>query len=77
MAKTIEPGREYSLGEIVREKLIPNVNNIVAASRLVRSTRFAKTLNAVKTKRGVIGVQYRVKGANIIKLIKELNGKNK
>jgi len=65
--KVIDPDRFYSLSEIVKLGLIPSIDNVVKASRLVQSDKMInKILNATAVKRGEKGIQYKVKGANII-----------
>lgn len=67
---SINPRKFYSLGEIVRGRMIPGVTTIPIASRLVRSDGLRnKILNAITLKRGVNGIQYQVKGSNIIKYL--------
>lgn len=66
----IDHKKFYTLGEIVREGLIPGIDTIPKASRLVRTDEFSiKILNAVRTPRGLNGVQYQVRGENIIKFL--------
>jgi hypothetical protein len=69
-SKMIDKKRVYTLGEIVREKLIPSVTTIVIASRLVQ----AGLLKADKVPRGLRGVQYKVKGSAIASYMKHGHG---
>lgn len=70
MVKKIDGSKIYSLSEIVREGLIPGIDNIVKASRLVKADKKTnKVLNASRVPRGENGVQYKVKGENIIKYL--------
>lgn len=62
----IDPKRFYSLGEIVREGLIPRIDTIPKASRLVQSYQYAKVFKARMVVRGARGVQWKVRGQNII-----------
>jgi len=65
--KIIDPTRFYSLGEIVREELIPGIDTVVKASRLVQTDKMRKgPLRATMVARGANGVQYKVRGENII-----------
>lgn len=66
----IEQTKSYSLGEIVRLELIPGIDTIPKASRLVNSPIAGKILKAKAKPRGARGIQYRVKGANILTYIK-------
>jgi len=69
----IKPEQFYSLGEIVREHLIPGVETIAQASRLVQRDAIGpKILRARQLPRGTNGVQYKVKGANIITYLKKI-----
>lgn len=61
----IDEERDYSLGEIVREKLIPGIDTIPKASRLANHPVYRKILKTRAVKRGARGVQYKVKGAHI------------
>ena len=63
--KSIDPKRFYTLGEIVREQLIPGVSSVMIASRLVRNKR----IEGVKVPRGFAGVQYKVQGKAIINFL--------
>lgn len=56
----------YSLGEIVREGLIPGIDTIPKASRLVNGPITGKILEPLVTKRGARGLQYQVKGSKIL-----------
>lgn len=68
--KPIDSARFYSLGEIVREGLIPGIDTIPKASRLVQTDKFrSKILKATMVARGANGVQYKVRGENIIKYL--------
>ena len=70
----IDANRFYTVGEIVREKIIPNVKNIPMASRLVRGDMLTnKILKAVITKRGINGMQYKIKGENIIRFLAQMD----
>lgn len=66
--KTIDPKRFYTLGEIVRERLIPGVTGVPIASRLVQSGRMV----GMRVTRGFAGVQYKVKGSSIIQFLVDL-----
>ena len=75
MSKTtpIDPKRFYTLGEIVREGIIPGMDTIPKMSRLVRSDLlFNKVLGAQIVPRGERGVQYKVRGSNIIKYLTQI-----
>lgn len=61
----IKHDRLYSLGEIVREGIIPGIDTIPKASRLVNHPMFGKILNPLVEKRGARGLQYKVLGSNI------------
>lgn len=62
----IDPKRFYTLGEIVREGLIPGMDTIPKMSRLVYSDlRTNKILNAMIVPRGR-NVSYQIRGSNII-----------
>lgn len=66
--KKIDSRKHYSLGEIVRGELIPGVNTIAKASRLVNG------LNVLKgqvVQVGSRGVQYKVLGSNILAYVKQ------
>ena len=63
---TIDENKLYSLGEIVREKLIPGIDTIPKASRLVNGPMTGKLLKAKAVQRGARGIQYKVRGINII-----------
>ena len=64
--KVIDPKRFYSLGEIVREDIIPGIDNIAKASRLVKNDmQFNKMLKAQMVFTGR-AVSYKVLGSNII-----------
>lgn len=68
--KTIDPKKFYTLGEIVREGLIPGVTNVPAASNLVKTDKMTrKILNGTIVTRGLKGMQYKIKGENIIKFL--------
>lgn len=75
MAKKIDESKFYSLGEIIREQLIPDIDTIPKASRLVNSPVHGKVLNPKVIKRGARGLQYKVKGSNIVEYLKQ-NEKN-
>lgn len=65
--KVIDPERFYTLGEIVREDLIPGVDTIPKASRLVQTDKMRRgPLRATMVARGENGVMYKVLGKNII-----------
>lgn len=65
--KKIDSKKFYTLGEIVREELIPGVDTIPKASALVKNDAFTnKILNGTQVARGANGIQYRVMGKNII-----------
>ena len=55
----------YSLGEIVRGGLIPGIDTIPKASRLVNGPVTGKILSPIVETRGARGIQYKVLGANI------------
>lgn len=75
MKKTrINPTKEYSLGEIVRLGLIPGVDSISKASRLIKNRRAKDVLQAEQLNLGLSGIGYAVRGSNIISYIKS-NGK--
>lgn len=63
--KRIDKEKYYSLGEIVREGLIPGIDTIPKASRLVNSPTIREILKTKAVKRGARGLQYKVLGANI------------
>lgn len=70
----IKPKHFYSLGEIVREGLIPGIDTIPKASNLVKTDLLTnKILEAVRIARGAKGVQYQVRGSNIIKFLTNLD----
>ena len=70
----IDGKKFYSLGEIVRLGLIPGVDTIVKASRLVKTD--AMTSKILRAKIVPLGnvIQYKVKGENIINYLVNLNG---
>ena len=72
----IDPKRFYTLGEIVREGIISGIDTIPKASRLVQTDAITnKVLRAQRLPRGEFGVQYKVRGSNIIQfLIQRDNG---
>jgi hypothetical protein len=72
---TIDENKLYSLGEIVREKLIPGIDTIPKASRLVNGQHRA-TLKPKVAKRGFSGMQYKVKGSNIIQFLENNEKRN-
>lgn len=61
----IEDEKFYSLGEIVKQKLIRGVNTIPKASRLVNSAITREILRPKVIKRGVRGMQYKILGIHI------------
>lgn len=68
--KRIDPKRFYSLGEIVREQLIPSVDSIAKASRLVRNDLlFNKVLRAQVVATGDRILGYKIRGSNIINFL--------
>lgn len=72
--QTIDPKKFYTLGEIVREGLIPGVTSIPIASRLIATDlKTNKVLRGVRVPRGFAGVQYKVRGSNIIKFLTNLD----
>ena len=72
--KQIDAKKFYTLGEIVREKLIPGVTNTMIASRLIQTDlKRNKVLNGARVSRGLFGVQYKVQGKNIIKYLVQLD----
>lgn len=65
--KTIDPKRFYTLGEIVREGIIPGIDSIPKAARLMRNDLiFRKILNAQIVASPMQAISYKVKGSNII-----------
>jgi hypothetical protein len=65
----IDSKKFYTLGEIVREKLLPNVDTVIKASNLVKTDKMRnKILNAKVVPRGG-NIMYKVKGENIIKYL--------
>jgi hypothetical protein len=73
----IDEKKGYSLGEIVRYELIPGVDSIAKASRLVKNPIAGKVLKPKVVTRGSRGVQYRVTGANIEKYLLTQNEQKK
>lgn len=68
--KVIDASKFYTLGEIVREGLIPGIDTVIKASSLIKTDAFTvKVLNGSLVSRGKNGVQYQVKGSNIIKYL--------
>lgn len=66
----IDPAASYTLGEIVRNAFIPDIDNIPKAARLmVSDQRGDKILNASLEKRGARGIMYQVQGKNLIRYI--------
>ncbi len=64
--KKIDPKHFYSLGEIVREGLIPGVNSVAKMSRIVvNDSRFNKVLRAQFDPVGRME-RYKIRGSNII-----------
>lgn len=64
----------YTLGEIVRDKLIPGIKTIPMATRLIHSDAVTnKILKGARVARGAFGVQYKVRGENIIKYLAYLD----
>ena len=61
----IDPQKYYSLGEIVREELLPDVDGIAKATRRVHSG----DLKAIIVRNGK-GMRYKVLGSEIIRLRK-------
>lgn len=63
----IEPTKHYTLGEIVRDGLIPGVKNIRQAKDVVLTDAVTnKYLNAARVPYGDKGVQYQIRGVNLI-----------
>lgn len=78
MTKTqtkIDPKHFYSLGEIVREGIIPGIDTVQKASNLVRNDLlFNKILRAQILQTGR-SIQYKIRGSNIISfLVQRDNG---
>lgn len=70
----IDSKRFYTLGEIVREKLIPGMDSIPKIARLIHTDTYTtKILNGFIVKRGARGIQYKVKGSNIIKYLSSID----
>lgn len=72
----IKHERLYSLGEIVREEIIPGIDTIPKASRLVNHPVFGKILSPSVEKRGARGMQYKVLGSNIRKYLQHEKATN-
>lgn len=71
----INPRTNYTLGEIVRGGFIPGIDTVQKATRLVQRDKFTdKILDAEMVPRGANGVQYKVKGSNIIKYLDKRHG---
>lgn len=66
MRQPIEPRQSYTLYAIVVNRFIPGINNVQKASRI------APLLKGEVEKRGSRGMQYKVKGVNIIKYLDEI-----
>lgn len=68
--KAIDPKRFYTLGEIVREGIIPGIDTVPKASRLVRNDLlFNKILQAKIVVTTGKHTSYKVKGSNIIEYL--------
>ena len=66
----IDPRKFYTLYEIVKEGLIPGIDSTPKAARLMQSDAFTNNvLKAQRVQRGSFGMQYRVKGSNIINFL--------
>ena len=66
----IDSKRFYTLGEIVREGMIPGIDSVPKASRLVRNDQlFTKILQAQMVTTEGRHISYKVKGSNIIKYL--------
>lgn len=66
----INPTKFYTLGEIVREGLIPGVKNIRQAKDVVLTDAVTnKRLGAMRVPYGDNGVQYQIRGANLIEYL--------
>lgn len=66
----IDPTKHYSLGEIVRDGLVPGVKNLRQAKDMVLTDAVTnRYLNASRVPYGDKGVQYKVLGENIIKYL--------
>lgn len=72
----IETDKFYSLGEIVREGLVPGVDTIPKASRLVNGPMTGKILKAKAVKRGARGIQYKIKGINLLEYLQHEKAQN-
>lgn len=73
--KTIDPRRFYSLGEIVREGLIPGIDTVHKAARLARNDLlFNKVLKAQMVATSGGHVSYKVRGSNIINYLAQHDG---
>lgn len=72
-AKKIDPKRFYTLGEIVREEIIPGIDTIPKASRMAQTDAMTrKILQATVVPRGARGVQYKILGRNIISYLVQI-----
>lgn len=70
--QTIDPKHFYSLGEIVDQGIIPGINTVPKASRLVRNDAlFNKRLRAQMVAAGGRVLGYKVRGSNIINYLAE------
>lgn len=66
----IDPKRFYTLHEIVRDGLIPGIDTIRKASKLMQTDAVTnRTLGARRVTYGEKGTKYRVKGSNIIQFL--------
>lgn len=73
----IDENKLYSLGEIVREKLIPGIDTIPKASRLVNSPITRDVLQTQAVQRGARGIQYQVKGQFIKEYLQNVKASKK
>ncbi len=70
----IESNQKYTLYEIVKYALIPGIDTMPKAARLIHTDlKKKKILNAVRMTRGEFGIQYKVLGSNITKYLKTLS----
>lgn len=68
--KTIDANKFYTLYEIVKDGLVPGVLTYSAVkSIIVNDKLFNGPLQAKPVVRGTRGMQYKVKGSNIIKYL--------
>lgn len=66
MRQPIDPAQFYTLYAVVVNRFIPGINNMQKASRIV------DRLGGKVEKRGIRGMQYQIKGKNIIKYLDEV-----